>query len=637
VKAEKFMPLLVAVTGFLAYHNSFFGPFVFDDTLHISENRHIRQLWPPWNLLTHSSRPVVDLSLAVNYALGRFDPWGYHLFNLAIHILAALTLCGVLRRTFLSERLRPSFGRAAWSLAGVIALIWLVHPLQTESVTYTIQRAESLMSLFYLLTLYCVIRSNDASQENLWKVGAVASCALGMACKPVMITAPVVALLYDRAFLGKSWRDLRRRRAWLYTGLAASWLLLPPLLANGAADWKTSAGFEFKEIPPLQYARMQPVVIVRYLRLAFWPHLLCLDYGWRYHWRTVLGAADVLPDLIVVMALLALTVWAWNRQPALGFLGASFFLLLAPTSGFIPIADPIAEHRMYLPLAAVVTAAVIAVFALGKRLLVNPSAPVLGWMASGLVIVPLTLLTIQRNHEYISEVAIWQDTAAKCPNNPRAHNCLGLALTELGRMPESIEQYEQALRIKPDYAEAHNNLGNALRQVGRLEEAIRHFEQALEIKPNFVEVEVHNDLGNALAQAGRIEEAITHYQLALRINPEWAETHYNLGNALARAGKIEKAIAQYQLALRINPDFVDAHNNLGTALAQAGRIEEAITHYQLALRINPEYAEAHKNLGITLEQAGRVPEAIQHYKQALRLQPDLIAARNALARLQAGQ
>jgi tetratricopeptide (TPR) repeat protein len=632
VKIQRFIVLGVILAGALTYHNSFSGAFVFDDIPHILENIRIRQLWPPWNLVTHSSRPVVDLSLAVNYALGGLNPWGYHLFNLVIHVLAALTLYSVLRRTFVSERLRPTFGRAAWSLAGVSALIWLVHPLQTESVTYTIQRAESLMSLFYLLTLYCVIRSNDASRENLWKIGAVASCALGMACKPVMITAPLVALLYDRALLVKSWRDVRQRRCWVYAGLAASWLLLPLLLANAPTEWKTSAGFEFEGIPPLHYALTESVVILRYLRLVFWPQPLCLDYGWEYQWRTLVGAGDVWLDLMVVVALLAGTIWAWNRRPPMGFLGAWFFLTLAPTSSFIPIADPIAEHRMYLPLAAIVTAVVVAAFGFGKQLLKPRSRLVLGWVACGFVIVPLIAVTIQRNRDYTSELAIWQDTVTKCPQNPRAFCNLGFALLQLHRVAEAEEQFEQALRINPNYADAHNNLGYALMETGKIAEGLEQCEQAVRIKPDYAEA--HCNLGNGLMRLGKMPEAIEQLEQALRINPNLAEAHNNLGYVLMETGKIAEGIEQCEQALHIKPDMADAHNNLGNALMGSGRLLEAIGQFEQALRIKREYVEAHYNLGVALERAGRLPEAIGEYRQALQIRPDLAAAQQALARLQ---
>jgi Tfp pilus assembly protein PilF len=601
LKTQRLIPLVVVAAALWAYHNAFRDAFVFDDIPHISENSHIRQLWPPWDVLSHSSRPVVQLSLAVNYALGGINPSGYHVFNVVVHILVALTLYGVARRTFLSEPLRSTFGRAASSLAGAIALIWVVHPLQTESVTYTIQRGESLMSLFYLLTLYCVIRSDSASREDLWKIGAVVSCLLGMACKPVMVTAPLVTVLYDRAFLAKSWRGVGQRRGWLYAGLAASWLLLPPLLANAPTEWKTSAGFEFQGIPPLQYARMQPVVILRYLRLVVWPHPLCLDYGWRYHWQEMVRAGDVLPDLIVVAALLAGIVWGWNRQPALGFLGAWFFLILAPTSSFIPVADPIAEHRMYLPLAAVVTGVVVVAFVLGKRLLSNQSGSVPGWVACGFVVVPLAILTSQRNRDYISEFTIWQDTVAKCPQNPRAHSNLGLALFQRHRVAEATEQLEQALWLKPDYADAHYNLGVVFESQGRRREAIEQYEQALQI------------------------------------NPDYPAAHNNLANALAQEGKLEDAVRHYEEALRLKPDFANAHNNLGALLVRLGKPEDGIRHYQEALRLDPNYANAHYNLGAALEGEGRITEAIEQYQQALKLRPDMTAASDALAQLRAGQ
>jgi tetratricopeptide (TPR) repeat protein len=628
VKGQKLVPLLVVAAGLLAYHNSLVGALVFDDLPSISENPHIRQLWPLWDVLSHSSRPVVHLSLAVNYALGGINPWGYHLFNVAVHILVALTLYGVVRRTFRSETLRSTFGQAGSWLAGAITLIWLVHPLHTEGVTYTIQRCESLMSLFYLLTLYCVIRSDDASRENLWKIGAVVSCALGMACKPVMVTAPLVTLLYDRVFLGKSWRDIMPRRGWLYAGLAASWLLLPPLLANAPTEWNASAGFEFKGIPPLQYALMQSVVIVRYLRLAFWPHPLCLDYGWQYHWQEMVQAGDVLPDLMVVAALLAGTVWAWNRKPSLGFLGAWFFLILAPTSSLIPVADPIEEYRMYLPLAAVVTGAVVVAFVLGKRILSKQSGFVLGWVACGFVVVPLAVLTIQRNRDYISGVVIWQDTVAKCPQNPRAHYNLGVDLTPAGRIPEAFEHYEQALRIKPDYGEAHNNLGILLQKSGRETEAIEHYERSLQIDPK--NAKAHSNLGSVFLQEGKVSDAEREFEQALRLNPDDAITHRNLGVALAQAGRVGEAIGHYEQALRIQPDYAAAHSNLGIALARVGRTQEAMEHYEQALRIQPDLAEAHCSLGVALAQAGRVGEAIGHYEQALRIQPDSVEAHHNL-------
>ena len=657
--------MLVIGVGLLVYSNSLHDAFVLDDLGHIVENPRIRQLWPPWEIIIHSSRPVVQLSVALNYALGGLNPWGYHAFNVGIHILAALLLYGVVRLTLLSEGLRSRFGDAAPWLAGVIALIWLVHPLQTESVTYVIQRGESLMGLFYLLTLYCVIRSSGPSRSIWWRAGAVASCAFGMATKPVMVTAPLVVLLYDRAFLAKSWRAVWERRWMLHASLAATCLLLPLLLANAPTEWKATAGFDFKGIPSYQYALTQAGVILHYLQLAFWPHSLCLDYGSQYGWPVAQAMADALPELAVVGVLLVGTLWAWRRKPALGFLGAWFFLILAPTSSFVPVADLIVEHRMYLPLAAVVAMVTAGGFVFGGKLLTahQQTRKILPWGVSGVLVVVLASLTIQRNRDYRSLLTIWQDTVVKCPNNPRAHYNfgfalwqagrtqeainhyaqavrikpdfteahfkLGLGLSQAGELPEAIAHYEQALRLNPDYAEAHYNLGLTLSQVGKEQEAIAQYEQALRLKPDLTDA--HNSWGVALVRLGRMPEAVGHWERALQIEPDNVAAHNNLGIGLRAMGRVEDAIAHCEQALRIKPDYADAHYNLGLALIQVGRLAEAMDHWEQALRINPHYAEVHYNLGLAMEQTDRMREAIGHYDQALRDKPDYPKAQNNLA------
>jgi len=210
------------------------------------------------------------------------------------------------------------------------------------------------------------------------------------------------------------------------------------------------------------------------------------------------------------------------------------------------------------------------------------------------------------------------------PDYAGAHYNLGNALRESGRMPEAIEHLEQALRLKPDYADAHYNLGTALGLAGRLPEAIEHLERALRIKPDYAKS--HYNLGTVLMQSGRIPEAIEHLEQALRIKPDYAEAHNNLGIGLAKAGRIQKAVGHWEQALRIKPDYAEPHNNLGTVLMQSGRIPEAIEHLEQALRIKPDYAEAHYNLGTALMQSGRIPEAIEHLEQALRIKPDYAEA-----------
>ena len=584
------MPLVLIVAGLLAYHNSFTGPFIFDDRLSIQENPTIRHLWPISQPLspphagaaTVGGRPVINLSLAINYALGGLDVRGYHALNLGVHILAGLTLFGVVRRTLLQPRLRERFGAVANELALAVAVLWTVHPLQTESVTYIVQRAESIMGLFYLLTLYCFIRGAESPWPRVWYGLCLSACALGMASKQVMASVPLLVMLYDRAFVSRSFREAWRRRWPLYLALASTWILLGYLVFFHGSFGNAVINAEFRGVTWWQYLLTEPGVILHYLRLAAWPDPLCLDY---YGWPLSGSWASILLPALVIAILLGATAWAWKTNSAWGVLGAWFFLILAPSSSFIPLDSPAYEHRMYLALAAVVVLAVMGIHAVAGR----RTVAVVAVLAVG-----LGVLTVQRNQDYRSSIAIWGDTVAKRPGNPRAQYNLGCSLQQKGRMQEAMEQWEQALRLKPDYAEAQHNLGLALSQVGKFEEAIGHYEQALRIKPDFAEA--HNNLGLALSRIGKIQEAIGHYEQALRIQPDFPEAQYNLGLALARLGSLQEAIGHYEQALRLKPDYAEVHYNLGCSLQQEGRMQEAMQHWEQALRSKPDYAETENNL-----------------------------------------
>jgi tetratricopeptide (TPR) repeat protein len=616
---------IIVIAALWVYHNSFAVPFVLDDYPAITGNTKIRHLWPIWDALSPSAtsvvggRPVVNLSFAINYALGGTAVWGYHALNLAIHILVALTLFGILRRTFLSSLLRERFGTSATRLALAVAVLWTVHPLQTEAVTYISERCESLMGLFYLLTLYCFIRGADSTQSGWWYALSVVACLLGMASKEVMVTAPMIVLLYDRIFVSGSFRAAWTRHRPVYLGLASTWLLLGCLMVglhNRGAGYGLSVSW-------WAYALIECRTVAHYLWLAVWPHPLCFDYGelvGMWHVREVVPYALILGVLIVVVLV------ALRRKPAIGFVGAWCLMILAPTSSVVPVAgQPMAEHRMYLPLASVVIMGVIVIDAC----MVHRRSTV-AFLA---LIVGLGLLTVQRNEDYRTELSIWNDTVAKCPNGVRAHNNLGEVLMGTGKVREAIDHYEQALRIDPYYAEAHLNLGIALDKMGRSQEAIAQDEEALRIRPD--DAKAQYNLGVALWHAGQLREAIGHYEGALRIDPDFIEAHVNLAIALAQVGSNQDALAHFMVALRLRPDSPEVHCNLGQALFQAGKVTEAVEHFKQALRIKPDYVEAHFNLAVALEKLGRTPEAIEQYQQALKLRPDFAPARNALARLHA--
>jgi tetratricopeptide (TPR) repeat protein len=645
------------------YANSFSGPFIFDDLDSIPQNPTIRSLVtslvPPGGGVTVMGRPLLNLSFALNYALSGDHVWSYHALNLLIHIGAGLTLFGIVRRTLAhvgqGRRTPPDFGSAAFGdaalqseatfVAFAVALLWTLHPLQTESVTYIVQRAESLMGLCYLLTLYCFIRGagrqegfgfastgstsspradsasspqagskrsppdNTAGHERKAKTGvgwfalAFVFCLLGMATKEVMVSAPLIVLLYDRTFLAGSFRAAWRRRGWVHLVLAATWIPLAVLVLQ-AANRGGSAGFGVG-VGFWSYVATQFQAVSHYLWLSVWPHPLIIDYG--VQWVTSVG--DVAPYVAGVALLVGATLVALVRRPALGFLGVSFFAILAPTS-LVPVArQTLAEHRMYLSLAPVMVLVVLALCSwLGRR----------GWFVLAAAAVGLGWLTVQRNTVYHSDVTILTDTVAKRPGNAFARNNYGNVMLWAGRPEEALAHYEEAIRLEPKYAtDFYYNAGNALAQLGRLPEAIARYEQALRAKPNTPDAQTA--LGIALEDAGRGDEAVVHYEQALRLDSKYTDAHDRLGVALMKAGRLPDAIAHFEQALRINPALSDVHNNLGNALRATGRLPEALAHYAEALRLRPEFAAAHHNLANALRDADRLPEALGHYEQAVRL------------------
>jgi tetratricopeptide (TPR) repeat protein len=614
---------IVAAT-FAAYAGCLGGPFLYDDVDSIVGNASIRHLFtalrPPPGV-TVSGRPVLNLSFALNYAVSGTSVWSYHALNVAIHAAAALLLFGIVRRTLaLSRAGRIPGGREA-AVAFAVALLWALHPLQTESVAYVVQRAESLMGLFYLLAFYAFIRFAAPTKGGpVWAALAVASCLLGMATKEAMVTAPLVILIYDRTFLAGSFREAWRRRRPLYVMLAACWLPLAFLVAHTGGR-NGSAGFG-SGVPWWAYALTQCEAVVRYLGLSLWPRHLVGDYG-----RILAGNPYGVGGCAAVLLVLAGGTWMLlRRNSPLGFLGAWFFVILAPSSSVVPISTEImAEHRMYLPLAAVMALVVLALDSiLGRRFFLALTA---------VLAVGLGVLTARRIRVYESPFTFWSDVVGKVPANAGAWNNLGIILAEKGDQDGAIEHYRRALGIAPAYALAHYNLGNSLMTLGRAPEAAGEYELALRYRP--ADASIHFNLGNALAKEGRGPEAAEQFREAIAIDPGRADAWFNLADALLQAGDLPKAADAYDHAVRMRPDFADARVNYGNVLAQMGRVADAVRQFGEALRLEPGAADIHNNLGGVLAQAGRLAEARAQFEEALRLKPDYPEARDNLGRVRA--
>jgi tetratricopeptide (TPR) repeat protein len=655
--------LILICAGALAYANSLSGPFIVDDGVSIVANTHIRQLWPLSSALVAdrespvAGRPLVSLSFAINYAIDGLRVGGYHAVNIGLHVLCALLLFGAVRRTLELPAIRLADRSTPIALA--TALLWLVHPLNTEAVDYVTQRTELMMGVCYLLTFYATIRAHDSVNDlsdrrarsapawspfrvfkrapSWWLVLAVVACGLGMACKESMVTAPVMVWLYDRTFHNET----RRMRWPFYAGLASTWLVLAGLSWSGPRIY--SAGWS-ADVSVWTYLLNQAVMIVRYLRLTLWPADLVLNYG--YPRPLTLG--DVLPSAVLVGAFLGITIVSLRTAPRLGFLGAWFFVTLAPTSSVVPIATEVgAERRMYLPLMALVLLAVLALDWLLQYLSsLSHGATRPGSSAAGtpgrpferresviwlVIIAALStgcgLATRSRNREYRSSLTMAKTVFARWPTG-YAHLFLGSELSSAGDHQAALSHLRQAVS---DVPRAEYALGAELIEAGDWEAAMDHFQAFVRKEPLMLEaVSARSQIGRILLRKRDFDAAAEQFRLVLQMNPAFGDAHLHLADALIGLERFPDAIDEYQQYLIDHPRDADALRNLGVALKKTGREAEAIAAIRQALAIDPANALAARDAAIIEFDREDYPGTIAFARQALQTDPDDAVAHDLL-------
>jgi len=604
VRAAFVLPFVVALCVGAAYANSFRGAFLLDDTIRISENVDVRTFR---GAVTGSTRPLVDLTIYLQRISGRSTPADYHAFNLVVHVLAAMTLCGLVRRTLL--RLPSGVFRESGAAlpAALAAAVWALHPVQTESVTYVIQRAEAMMGLFYLWTLYGLARTHDARHPALWQAAAVGGCLLGMWSKPVMVTAPLMAIVYDRAFLSGRFRAAWQGRRGFYAGLAATWLA-PAVLLSLPHESSASAGPGAGLISPAGYLATQAGVLVRYLRLVFWPRGLCLDYAW----PPAVDVAGVALPALAVTALLAGAVYlAWRRRPA-GFGLLFFFVVLAPSSSVIPVADYAVEHRLYVPLAGIVAVVAPALWEGVRRVL--PGGPVprrtAATCAVGALAAVLGLATAARNETYASVARMARDILEQRPENFRARTMLINALMR-----------EQA------FEEAAGEARELLRRTEAALAAPAPVHRTFAARPGHYHPVALNSLGRALLCLGRLDEARKPLRRAAVLYPGYPVGRVNLAVALYLAGRGEDALPHALAAVRSAPDYAGGHATAAFLLTRAGRYAEGRERYEEALALAPGELAVRLELAWLL--AAAPDDRVRDGRQALLLARSLVAATDA--------
>lgn len=621
--------LVLLLLGVAAYWNGLSAPFILDDDTSIVTNESIETLALPGPLLTPSEtpvarRPLVNLSFAVTYALGERRVFWYHAGNLLIHLLAALALFGVVRRTLQLPLLREPFGPGTTSVAWACALIWLVHPLNSEIVDYVTQRSEGMLGLFYLLTLYCAIRS-AAEHGRRWTIATVVCCAAGMLCKESMVTAPLLVVLYDRVFLFNSWRALAARRVRLYAGLAVSWILLAVVIRSAA---RTSAGFD-ASVPWLggtvsawDYLLNQARIIPHYLMLAIWPVDQVVDYG---NTRPISWSSVIVPGVLLAIAA-SLVVVGLIRRPRLAFPGAWFFITLAPTSSLVPIATEVAaERRMYLPLAGLVVLAVVSVHWLGRRYRLNRmTLPV----ACGAIVILLGLSTILRNSEYADPVRLAETVVDRWPSG-RAHATLGMLYSERGEHVAAVREFRKSADLYPP---GHYPLGVALVESQQVDEGLEHLRTFIRLAPGHDAVTGARDLiGRILVDRGDLDAASREFEWLMADDRANARAMVLLAEVRLRQGRLEEAITLFARARGLNPGIASdgvMMARYGTALASVDRMPEAERVFAEAALVNPQDAALQKLWGRSLAAAGRFAAAAERFHRALVLAPDDPEARD---------
>jgi tetratricopeptide (TPR) repeat protein len=612
-----------------AYSNTFHVPFVFDDVQNIVENPTIKRIGHlmPWGTEGSLTTPryMGYLSLALNYRLNGLAPAGYHAVNLLVHVANAVLAYFLALLLLRGSREENSGGLIAFSAA----LLFACHPVQTQAVTYTVQRFTSLASMFFLLSSVLYVQWRRSGTTALY-AASVLSAALAVKTKEIAFVLPVVLGVYEFMFLEGS---VRRRILYLLPFLLLTALVPLSLLGvGGPVDEAPGDGLmkdliettSYRQtVSRWEYLLTQSRVVVTYMRLLILPIGQNLDYGYPvyrspFNPQVLLSLAFLLTVFFTAALLLrrSLASGGWPRLAVFGIFW--FFITISVESSVIPISDVIAEQRVYLPSIGAFIFISTGTFHLTGRLGIGR-----GRVLSAFILVALVLLTATyaRNATWGSGIGIWEDTVSKSPGNARAHYNLGTAYGAGGLTDRAMESYRTALRLWPFYHQARVNLGVAYESKNMSEEAIAQYEAALRLKPDYAEA--YYNLGLSYMSLGLPGRAAVQYRRALDIRWRYKEAHNSLGGAYLKQERLDEAMESLRTALKQDPDFAEAQNNMGTAYLKKGLPGKAVEHYGAAVRLRPQYAEAHFNLALAYLADKREGLAGRQYDLLMGLDPAL--------------
>jgi tetratricopeptide (TPR) repeat protein len=590
-----------------------------DDSIYVTDNSHVLQGltwggigWAFTNLTAGFWHPLTWLSLMLDTSLHGRQAWGFHLTNLLLHLGSTVALFAALRH---------ATGKP-WRSA-LVAALFALHPLHVEAVAWVAERKEVLGAFFGFVSIYFYVRfarpagANRKSQIANYSLSLVFFLC-GLMSKTMIVTLPAVMLLLDYWPLQRvsRWgRLVAEKTPFFALGLMAGLLTIHAEQSVGAVS---STG----QLPVMLRIPNALASCARYLGQTVWPANLAVFYPY----SKGISAEGIAGAVVVLAGATIGALWMVRRRPYLAVGWFWYVITLLPVSGLIQVgAYSRADRFTYVPLVGVFIAVVWAVGDWAVRKGRRRAAAGFGAAA----IAGLMAVTYVQAGYWKNSISLWTHTLACTPENYLARDNFGSALAKQGKLPEAIQQYNQALQLQPNFADAHSDLGNALAAQGKLEAAIQQYEQAIRLKPDFADA--RNNLGLALAAEGKLGQAVEQYEQALQLKPDNANVQVSYGAALAAQGKLDEAVQHYQQALQLDPDSAKACYNLGIVLAALGKLDEAIQSFERAIQLDPNYAKAHNNLGNALAKQGRLLDAVQHYEQALQINPDYIEAHFNLA------
>jgi len=607
--------VLIALVCLAVYSNTLFMDFVWDDLPQIKENVLITSLeniprfftTEVWkgvkggDNITPYYRPVFTLSLALDYFFWKLNPFGYHLTNILLHLLVT---AGVY---ILSVRLLKDKTAALFS-----GLVFSVHPVHSEAVSWISARNESLAALFMFSSFYLYILFKEKGKVRHIGISLVLFF-LALLSKEMAITLPALLFLFELCFGTGTWKK-KLKLPVLYGTMIVPYLVARTMVLD-ISSWQNE--------PVLWRIYTSIGIVANYLRLLILPVDLKVFYDIPVQ-KTLLGPDVIIPLLLLSAVFTAAVVFLRKYDKRLFFGLLWIFIAIIPVSGLpvLLLPAPMAERYLYMPSAgfAIAVGAGLSMLMTKTRKAVGPPSSglkkdvIIKLMATSLIFL-FFILNFQRNYIWKDQFSFANNVVKDAPNYPGGHNDLGVEYVKMDKFDEAIREFQSALSLRPEDSEALNNLSIVYRKLSRYDEAIKALRDSVRINPR--NAKAFNSFGLVYTDLGRFNDAIQEFNSAIKIELRYAELHNNLGVVYIKQGRFDEALKEFELALQIEPRYAEVFNNLGVTYLKMGKIDAAKREFQNALRIRPDYVEANSNLNLANQgQSGNAEKINTHYSRA---------------------